>query len=220
MKNKYFFLLLISALSFGQIVQVKDIYPGSSSSSPSNFFDFNGTLFFRATNGADGVELWKSDGTDTGTILVKNINNTTTLASASNPSNFTIFNNQLYFTASNGSSANGIELWKTDGSANGTTQLQDLRSGGSSNPQYLTILDANTMFFSAHNGTATKLWTMNNTETISVIDYTNADAINWIESLNGKVVYCQTISGQGRELFTSDGTLTNTFRITDISGNF
>ena len=34
----------------------------------------NGTLFFAANDGMHGVELWKSDGTAAGTVLVKDIN--------------------------------------------------------------------------------------------------------------------------------------------------
>ena len=67
---------------------VKDIYPGTSryydywggyrdypnSSYPSNLTNVNGTLFFTANDGTNGRELWKSDGTAAGTVLVKDIN--------------------------------------------------------------------------------------------------------------------------------------------------
>jgi len=33
--------------------------------------DVDGTLYFLATDGSTGYELWKSDGTETGTVLVK-----------------------------------------------------------------------------------------------------------------------------------------------------
>ena len=53
--------------------KVKDIIEGSASSSPENLTDVNGTLFFRANDGTNGQELWKSDGTEAGTVMVKDI---------------------------------------------------------------------------------------------------------------------------------------------------
>ncbi|MFB8790887.1 MAG: hypothetical protein U7123_19045 [Potamolinea sp.] len=44
-------------------VLVRDIYPGSSSSSIVNLTNINGTLYFTANNGTNGSELWISDGT-------------------------------------------------------------------------------------------------------------------------------------------------------------
>ena len=52
---------------------VKDIYPGSSSSSPQQLTNVGDTLFFTATDAVNGQELWKSDGTAEGTVLVKDI---------------------------------------------------------------------------------------------------------------------------------------------------
>ena len=40
----------------------------------SSFMVFNGALYFAGSDGTNGVELWKSDGTNAGTVLVKDIN--------------------------------------------------------------------------------------------------------------------------------------------------
>lgn len=224
MKNNYLFLLLISALCFGQISQVKDINPGSTTSStPTNLFDFNGTLIFRATDGTNGVELWKSDGTSAGTLMLKDINTTTSAASNSNAQNFTIFNNQLYFNASNGTTANGAELWKTDGTSAGTILVKDIQNGtGGSNPQSLTVLNATTMLFAANDGTnGTELWKTDGTEsgTANVVDQPGTgNSISWIENLNGTAILSQlVVSTTGRELYKSDGTSTNSGLLLDIN---
>ena len=49
-------------------VRVKDIQPGSSGSNPRYLTDVGGTLFFSADDGISGVELWKSGGTEAGTV--------------------------------------------------------------------------------------------------------------------------------------------------------
>src|SRR6266545_251709 len=57
-------------------------------------------LFFAASDGVSGVELWKTNGTDAGTVCVKNINP----GSGSGPLGLTVFNGALYFLASDGAS--------------------------------------------------------------------------------------------------------------------
>jgi ELWxxDGT repeat protein len=56
---------------------VKDIRPGKVGSFPNesmgNLTNVNGTLFFAADDGIHGLELWKSDGTEAGTVMVKDI---------------------------------------------------------------------------------------------------------------------------------------------------
>lgn len=86
-----------------------DIVSGAGASNPVNFTNVNSTVFFTATDGVTGIELWKSDGTLAGTTLVKDIR---TGASPSNPSNLTNVNGTLFFEANDGST--GYELWQSN----------------------------------------------------------------------------------------------------------
>ncbi|WP_396170633.1 ELWxxDGT repeat protein [Flavobacterium sp.] len=225
MKNIYILFLLISSFSFAQIVQVKDIWTGvGNSSSPANLFDFSGTLLFRANDGVNGVELWKSDGTDAGTVLVKNINAGTTVSGTSNPANFTSFSGQVLFTASNGTDVNATELWKTDGTNAGTVLVKDINAtaaNASGNPQNFTIINPTTMLFSASDGIGgNELWKTDGSTagTVNVIDYPGTtNSITWIENLNGTGILGQIVSNTGREIYKSDGTGANSGLVLDIT---
>ena len=85
-----------------------------------------GTLFFAANDGTDGEELWMSDGTSGGTMLVKDINPG---SSGSSLRYLTNVNGKLYFSANDG--ADGYELWKSDGTSGGTTLVANLATGAS-----------------------------------------------------------------------------------------
>ena len=106
---------------------VKDINSGSGSSSPSHLAAVGNTLYFRATDGTNGYELWKSDGTSSGTVMVKDIRSG---SDSSSPYEFTGIGNTIYFAADDGT--NGTELWKSDGTASGTVMVKDIVSGSSS----------------------------------------------------------------------------------------
>jgi ELWxxDGT repeat protein len=106
---------------------VKDIRPGSGSygyvfgSNPSNLTNVNGTLFFSAYDNTSGGELWRSDGTDAGTELVKDIKtgaNSYGYIYGSNPTELIHVNGVLLFTAVD--TDGGRELWKSDGTESGT----------------------------------------------------------------------------------------------------
>ena len=62
---------LCSQTGFGVL---KDINRGSGSSIPDGLTAVGNTLYFTADDGFNGDELWKSDGTASGTVMVKDIN--------------------------------------------------------------------------------------------------------------------------------------------------
>ena len=66
-------------------------------------------LYFAAYEHPHGYELWRSDGTEAGTALVKDIWPGTQGALL----NLTDVGDTLYFTADDGT--HGYELWKSDG---------------------------------------------------------------------------------------------------------
>ncbi len=97
---------------------------GSGGSFPRSLVNVNGTLYFQATDNVTGAELWKSDGTAAGTVMVKDIRSGSLSAS---PAALTNINGTLYFGANDGT--NGTELWRSDGTAAGTVMIKDIRSG-------------------------------------------------------------------------------------------
>ena len=100
---------------------VKDINSGSGSSSPNHHTVVDNTLYFQANSG-NGFELWKSDGTSAGTIMVTNINSGT----ANNWPNYFLIGsigNTLYFTATD---VDGPAIWESDGTTTGTEKIVSL----------------------------------------------------------------------------------------------
>jgi ELWxxDGT repeat protein len=105
------------------------------SSRPHSFTSFNGQIVFAADDGASGVELWRSDGTEAGTVRVMNINR----AGSSLPASLTKFRRWIYFRAKN--DWKGSELWRTDGTRAGTQLVKDIKVGPrSSSPAYLEVV--------------------------------------------------------------------------------
>ncbi len=109
---------------------VKDIYPGGTGSYPTNLTAVGSTVFFQAGDGTHGTELWKSDGTAAGTVLVKDINPGTTSGMTDY---LTAVGSTLFFSACDGT--NGTELWKSDGTSSGTALAKDINPGALVRPR-------------------------------------------------------------------------------------
>jgi ELWxxDGT repeat protein len=110
-------------------VRVKDINPGINGSSPADLVDINETLLFTAADASYGRELWRSDGTAAGTVRVKDINVGAGYAFPVDNlrPNLTNVAGTLFFLAHDGHS--GYELWRSDGTANGTVRVKDINPG-------------------------------------------------------------------------------------------
>ncbi|HKR05814.1 MAG TPA: ELWxxDGT repeat protein [Bacteroidia bacterium] len=156
MKKRFLFLTILflqSTFLFSQTVTlVKDIIPGPVGSfptlysfNPSLAFEYNNQLYFIAYDANYDCGLWKSDGTDSGTVLVKDF--TPGIDTCSGPFSMRIANNKLFITAL--SLTAGVELWISDGTTAGTVLLSDIRPGiQSSIPRNFATV-GNELFFTA-----------------------------------------------------------------------
>ncbi len=134
---------------------VKDIR-ASGSSQPTELTVVGATLFFVA-NGQGGRELWKSDGTSSGTVRVKNIRPGW---KGSNPHRLRDIDGIVYFSANDGT--HGYELWRSDGTAAGTWMVADITPGPeSSNPTRVNDVYGTLFFF--RNWPTNELWTSDGT---------------------------------------------------------
>ena len=196
-------------------VLVKDINPGPNGSYPGSYpaqmAAVGNTLFFVADDGVHGQELWKSDGTAAGTIMVKDIN--ATPGGSSGAANLTVVGTTLFFSADDGT--NGVELWKTDGTPAGTVMVADINPGqNSSNPGSLTSFGGK-LYFSADDGIhGNELWESDGTSAGShlVADIAPAvgmgDSVGEMADFNGLLLFAGNDGTHGAELWISDGSAT------------
>ena len=195
------------------------------------------TLLFAADDGSGhGEELWESDGTASGTTMVKDINpgpagsisysNAYTVPSGSGSTRnaFTVVNGVAYFSANDGS--DGQELWRSDGTADGTTLVEDIAPGAaSSSPQYLTNVDG-ALYFVANDGSGSNelLMTDGTAAGTSVVQtftpgQTQSSSPTILGVLNNELYFSANDGVDGTQLWQTDGTAAGTTMVTDLSQN-
>jgi ELWxxDGT repeat protein len=104
-----------------------------------------GRVVFPGDDGSTGVELWASDGTEAGTVVVADI---TPGPDGSWPRHLVSLGNGLVLFAAEHPTF-GYELFRTDGTAVGTSVVRDLVTGvGSSVPDDFVVQDG-VLYFSA-----------------------------------------------------------------------
>ncbi len=191
-------------------------------------------VYFRANNGLNGYELYKTDGTEINTQMVKDIS-IGTASSLVESTLFMSFNNVIYFKAND--QIHGEELWRSDGTESGTYILKDINPGiGSAfdgisnvyletnnilNEKCYAVLNGYLYFF-AYDGINRAIWRTDGTNagTIKIITipssggYDNDRKI--INSNNEKIFFKTNTTNSSfgnNTLWVTDGTQANTTQL-------
>lgn len=190
------------------------------------FEKINNTVFFVATNGTSGKELFVYDGVTTPSLVL----DIQPGLGSSDPDYFAeATSNSLIFTADDG--VNGREPWITDGTPGGTFLLKDINPSGSSHANKFTRIGSNIYFFADDGTHGFELWVSDGTPggTQMVRDiYPGSDnspgffngfsliSTNIVE-LNGSIYFIASDGTHGYELWQTDGTEAGTQMVVDLN---
>ena len=206
--------------TFNGTVMIADLNPGPASSqsiSPS-MLSAGGMLYFQATDGVSGAELWKIEAgrsvPGTGLLprpqLVKDINPGPGSGGAIS---MAFAGSTLFFTAQD--SDHGFELWKSDGTAEGTVLVKDILPGPESSfPSPILPFGDRVLFRTDvyDDETLSGLWISDGTESGTLRLGPNAFVENIVVA--GRLAFFQTNTPEtGDELGVTDGTVAGTYVI-------
>jgi trimeric autotransporter adhesin len=175
-------------------------------------------LYFTANTTAAGNELWKTDGTNANTVLVKDIALGT---NNSDPNNFIELGTQLIFSADD--AVNGQELWKSNGTAAGTILVKNIRAGAASSSINTMRLLNNKIVFLADDGTSgQELWVTDGTTagTFLLKNINNTATATYISDMvviGNKMYFSANDGVVGKEMWVTDGTVAGTVLFKDIN---
>lgn len=205
---------------------------------PDELTELNGILYFRAGSSINR-ELWRSDGTTSGTYLIKEIN---TQYNGNNfygsaPNNFLKVNGILYFEAND--FTNGAQLWRSDGTSNGTYRISNFSLEGTTYGSYsnsyrirkLFDYGGSVYFFVNDNIHGYELWksdgTLAGTSIVKdIYPGVTSSTFNVANTKisNGLIIFTANDGVSGEEIWRSDGTSIGTSLMIDTyqgaTGNF
>lgn len=184
-----------------------------------NVASFGNALLLAADEPGAGMELAVfRDG------VLSRIKDIAAGARPSKPSQFRTVGETVYFTANDG--LHGEELWRTDGTADGTRQVADLRPGKEgSSPGSFVVLASGRMIFTAadglprEDGHGRQLWVLESKgpRMLQAIGTGMAPKFPEHLTLLGEDVFFAVDDGvTGKELWKSDGSHEGTVRVSDL----
>ncbi len=200
---------------------LQDISPGSGGGVPYLASDqtalYNGRLFFVANDPDYGSELWTTDGTSAGTVMLRDMNEG---AADSAPQLVLAANGKLWFSADDG--IHGRELWVSDGTPTGTHIMADINpTGDGIGFRYEIAQVGSELLFEANDGThGRELWRSDGTAqgTTLVADLTPGAAGTYPKQfavLHDTLLFLAK-DGSGYDLWRSGGTPETTRLVTEL----
>lgn len=208
----------------------KDLTPGTVSTYiMAQKVISNNKMYFVASVGGGFAkqQLWKTDGTVAGTVLVND-----SIIQSNNGNRVELIgeiNSTMYYTLTPSPTSGVVELWKTDGTQAGTTKVTniDFVIGQSAAPSNFTIAD-NKIFFIHGKDHGTELWVTDGTAagTMEVIDLAPGTSgpiqspgveIKPMIAFKGKVYFSGGTQVGNYELYSSDGTAAGTTLVKDLN---
>jgi ELWxxDGT repeat protein len=217
-----------------EILEGRRLLAGVPGSYPSYLAVAYDTLFFTATpdDVGTGGEVFRSDGTEAGTYLVKDV---AAGRNGSNANYYTPFNGAVYFSAEGppfvseepGHGTN-VELWRTDGTPEGTRLVRDINPGMGQSFPYNLFTAGNALYFTAVDDVhGRELWKTDGTEagTVLVKDLNPGPGSTPVNTpgvdLNGLAVFVTGGYGAGSSvLWRSDGTDAGTYVLKELAASW
>lgn len=183
----------------------------------------NGKYIFEGSTATTGWELYITDGTPGGTMLLADIIPGNI---GSEPSdNFVVLNGFMYFTAT--TAATGRELWRTNGTAAGTTMVKDifpLATGSNEKDRYELSLAGNYLLFAASGSAASgiELWRSDGTAASTIlVKEINMGSVpsnpRYFYNYKNRVLFAATNAATGDEIWATNGTEAGTVLLKDIN---
>jgi ELWxxDGT repeat protein len=183
---------------------------GQISQPPEQAVAMGSYIYFGADDGLHGVELWRSDGTATGTNLVKDIGQSADYGYSSFPDSLTVMGQKLYFTTDD-------SLWSTDGTETGTGIVKTFPT----RPQALTASNNRLFFVASDSASGAELWVSDGTTSGThlvkdILPGSQSSAPEVLTAWNGGILFSANDGVHGKELWWSTGTTAETKLIKDI----
>jgi ELWxxDGT repeat protein len=212
-------VLLLSAAARAQTPYlVADARPGEQGGElvPLFLTRAGNLVFFWGESPAEGREVWRSDGTPGGTFLLRDVlpGPETSDSNGSDDNEMAALGDLLFFVARNGSDLGSGELWRSDGTPEGTFQVSDIIPGPDGpEPVELTPLRG-LLFFAIQGGPG--LWRSDGTvEGTFEIDLGVDVAVGGLSDLGGTLLFFAGDALGRLSLWRTDGTAAGTVQIVE-----